>query len=313
MMSQAAPARSVAWRQAWGSANSAFYSRKRAEEEFTTSIHAGTSVAAYLAEMIRRNSFGDEDFFVIDVGSGDGELLRQLAPLVGDVHLIGIDMRSRPADLPASISWVEKSIDDGTTEITGYDGSISGLLVAHEFLDDVPCEIVELDDDLNPRFVLVDQLTGHEEIGPRLDDVAASRIWGASEVEAMQMWLDRWWPSTRPLARREIGLQRDRTWARLTRVLDTGLAVAIDYAHARPERASGLWDAGTVKGFSAGRPCTAIPNGRVNITAHVALDACSSEGGKIVSQAEVLGNTSLESWPAGLGSYSWLIQPIMKR
>jgi len=313
MMSQVAATRRVTWTQAWKSANDAFYSHHRAEEEFTTSLHAGSSVATYLAEMIHRNSAGHDDFFVIDVGSGSGELLRQLAPLVGEVNLMGIDLRPKPAGLPDSVSWVQTSIDDGTIEITGNDGSLKGLLIAHEFLDDVPCDIVELDHDLNPCLVLVDPETGHEEIGPRLDDAAARRMRGAAELEAMRIWLHRWWPSTRPLARREIGLQRDRVWNRLTGVLDTGIAVAIDYAHRLPDRASGLWDGGSVKGFRAGRPCTAIPNGCVNITAHVALDACSHQGGKILSQAQVLRNESLESWPGALGSYSWLIQPIVKR
>ena len=304
-----------AWSAAWNSANARFYAGHLAEENFRTSIESGTEVARTLARLItdqhaRRRG---DDFLVIDVGSGSGRLLEQLATLVPkDITLMGVDVRRRPSTLDPRIDWRQIEIDDSTENITGSDGDWVGVVIAHEFLDDIPCTVAELDECLVPRVVLVDEITGSESIGPALHDTAARRLLGHATDEHCR-WLHEWWPATRPMARREIGIERERIWTKLTRIVSSGCAVAIDYAHRRDDRSTGLWDAGTVRGFARGRPRSAIPDGSVNITAHVALDALASSRATVRAQHDVLARQSLRSWPHGLGAYAWLVEPIMRR
>ncbi len=293
----------VPWDASWESANRAFYGEHAAEDEFSTSIECGHEVARALGAIVEQE-FRDStrDFWVIDLGSGSGRLLEQLrSVLPREINLMGIDARSRPDELPSSIEWRQHFLVDDEADITGFDGNVDGVVIAHEFLDDIPCLVVELDDDLEPRLVLVDSSTGGEELGARLTDPSSEEIRG---------WLQAWWPATRPGARREVGLARDRLWSRVRTIVRSGCAIAIDYAHDRTERAAGVWDGGTMKGFAAGRPVRAIPDGSVNITAHVALDALSGPAGRVCSQDVILGGTTMASWPMGLGSYSWLIDPI---
>ncbi|MEC8445623.1 MAG: SAM-dependent methyltransferase, partial [Actinomycetota bacterium] len=239
----------------------------------------------------------------------------QLAALVVDeVTLMGVDVRPRPDDLPAAILWRQVRVTRDVEDITGMDGRITGLVIAHEFLDDVACPVIELDDDLRPRIVQVEAATGAEVLGPDLADPAAEALLGGISPSQARAWLDRWWPATKPLARREVGLPRDLLWRRLTRILASGHAIAIDYAHRLDDRRSGLWDGGTVKGFVDGAPCRPRPDGSVNITSHVALDSCASPHATVRSQFDVLstsavGSRSLASWPPDLGSFDWLIEP----
>ena len=303
----------IIWRDAWMSANERFYGSQNAEDHFLTSIEMSSTVAAVIARMIdsQRSRLDAEDFHVIDIGAGSGRLLELLRTHLGDdVHLLGVDIRERPADLPADISWHRALIDSESENITQRDGEICGIVIAHEFLDDVPCDVVELDDELEPRVVLVDPASGIEELGPRLEDPAARRLLTDARVQAMMEWLRTWWPPTRPGARREIGLDRERVWSKLTGIVHSGMAIAVDYAHARSDRAAGLWDAGTVKGFSGGRPRRSTPDGTCNVTAHVSIDALASPTGTIASQSQVIADSTLNSWPSGLGSYTWLMQPI---
>ena len=315
-MSHEAPTTSARpWSSAWKAANARFYEHHLAEAQFKTSIESGTEVARALAQLILSScaEFAEDGFSVIDIGSGSGRLLEQLAPFVPeDITWMGVDIRERPPELDPRIGWHRTEIDGSTRDITGFDGQVCGVVIAHEFLDDVPCTVVELDADLIPRLVLVDEATGIEVIGPPLRDVAARRLLGHTTDEHCE-WLDVWWPPTRPMARREIGVERERIWSRLTGIVASGFAVAIDYAHRLDERSAGLWDAGTLRGFAHGRPSSAIPDGSVNITAHVALDALATCSSTIRTQFDVLDGASLRSWPQGLGEYQWLVEPIVRR
>lgn len=305
----------VAWSDAWMRANTEFYENNRPEGHFATSVELADQIARALAELIvqERDRHHDREFVVIDVGSGSGRLLEQLRPrLASDVHLLGIDMRERPPHLPIDFQWRQVILSEDSDDVTGIGTDVAGVLIAHEFLDDIPCDVVEFDDDLSPHLVLVDPQTGAEELGPRLDDPAAATLLEAHRPSEIQAWIDTWWPATRAGGRREVGLARQRLWSTLIRSVRTGCAVAIDYAHTRADRAAGIWDAGTLKGFSSGRPRRPVPDGSVNITAHVALDSLASPSARLISQAEILGTSSLSSWPAGLGSYTWLIEPLGK-
>jgi SAM-dependent MidA family methyltransferase len=315
-----------AWVDAWDDANHTFYTHHAPEQHFRTSIDAGTATARRIAALLapppqhphehpRPAPRSSLPRCIVDIGSGSGALLTQLAALVDDeVTLIGVDVRPRPDDLPAAIGWRQVRVTRDIEDITGRDGLITGLVIAHEFLDDVACPVVELDDDLRPRIVQVEAATGTEVLGPDLADPAAEALLGGISPSEARAWLDHWWPATKPLARREVGLPRDLLWRRLTRILASGHAIAIDYAHRLDDRRSGLWDGGTVKGFVDGSACRPRPDGSVNITSHVALDSCASPHATVRSQFDVLstsavGSRSLASWPPDLGSFDWLIEP----
>lgn len=303
------------WRAAWRNCHlgpGGFYRQHHAEDEFSTGVHVDDTLAHYLADLILRQRASNpvEDFTIIDIGAGDGRLLTELRELLPrNIEFMGVDVRSRPSDLPEIITWIECDIDPSSTDITGRDGECSGLLIAHEFLDDVPCDVVELDDNCRARVVLVDPTTGAQELGPALTDRAVHRF--TDEPERDLAWLAQWWPPTRPGARREIGWPRDLVWNRLRRVVSNGQAIAIDYGHERADRLRGVWDGGTLKGFASGRPRRPIPNNTMNITAHVALDACASDHARLLPQSRVL--SGLAGFPGGRGSYQWLIEPRLGR
>ena len=319
-----------AWVDAWDDANHTFYTHHAPEQHFRTSIDAGTATARRIAELLApppqhppqhphqhpcQTPNSSLPRCIVDIGSGSGALLTQLATLVDDeVTLIGVDVRPRPEDLPPAIRWRQVRVTHDVEDITGMDGRITGLVIAHEFLDDVACPVIELDDDLRPRIVQVEAATGAEVLGPDLADPAADALLGGISPGEVRTWLDRWWPATKPLARREVGLPRELLWRRLTQILASGHAIAIDYAHRLDDRRSGLWDGGTVKGFVDGAPCRPRPDGSVNITSHVALDSCASTYATVRSQFDVLSTSaiasrSLASWPPDLGSFAWLIEP----
>jgi SAM-dependent MidA family methyltransferase len=303
----------IAWADAWSLANETFYAGSRAEDHFATSIHADGQVASALATLVdqQHQHYRNREFFVIDVGSGSGRLLEQLRMRVdSDVQLLGVDIRERPADLPHDIQWQQVHISENNYDVIGPSGDSAGVVIAHEFLDDIPSEVFELDEDVSPRLVLVDPATGAEELGPHLDDPAAVTLLDSIRPDEVRAWLEAWWPETRPGARREVGITRQRVWSALLRSVDVGSAVAIDYAHTRADRKAGVWDGGTVKGFCNGQPQRAVPDGSVNITAHVALDALASPHARLATQDQIVGKATLTSWPPGLGSYTWLIEPI---
>jgi SAM-dependent MidA family methyltransferase len=103
---------------------------------------------------------------VTDIGAADGTLLHQLMRLWPDelresTDWRGIDLRDRPSDLDPAITWIAGDI----VEVAARIEATPGLVVAHELLDDVPCDVVEPDNDGALRLVLVDPSSGHESIG----------------------------------------------------------------------------------------------------------------------------------------------------
>ena len=99
------------------------------------------------------------------------------------------------------------------------------MIVANEWLDDLPVEVVEHATD-GPRRVLVDPETGDETLGPLVDGPDA-------------VWLAEWWPlDTSGIGdRAEVGRPRDTAWSAAVRSLTRGVAIAIDYRHDRGDRA----------------------------------------------------------------------------
>ncbi len=228
---------------------------------FTTSVVDSDLVRARVAHLIaelRTREAGP--LTVIDAGSADGVLLQQLARDFDDLHLIGIDLRERPVGLDGGIEWITGDI----REITAEFKATVGVVVAHELLDDIPCNCIEVDADGVARLVIVDPATLELELGP------------AVPPGELQDWLERWWPAERPYLRAEIGNTRDDTWAGITGMLSRGFALAIDYGHVDAERRSGFWDGGSLTGYRDGSVVRPTPDGTCNITAHVAMDAIAA-------------------------------------
>lgn len=232
----------VPWRQAWHEAlygDDGFFLRSTPAEHFSTSANANPLFAEAILNLADREGLTS----VVDVGAGGGELLSSLHALDPSLDLHGVDLADRPAALAPAIGW--------STEIPAR---VTGLLIAHEWLDNIPCDVVELADD-GVRLVEVDPGTGEE----RLGEPYASP------------WLDEWWPLTRLGERAEVGEPRDRAWAEAVGRVD-GLALAIDYAHTRESRPP----FGSLRSYADGREVDVVPDGTRDVTAHVAIDSLAA-------------------------------------
>ena len=243
------------WREAWEQAlyaEGGFFRTSRPVEHFRTNVHV-PAFAGAIAELVRRT----EARTVVDLAAGSGELLTALRPLVGDIDLIGVELATRPDDLHASIDWLPALPD-----------RVDGLLIANEWLDNVPCDVVELDGDGVVREVLVDPATGEEALGEAYDSA----------------WLREWWPVAEPGDRAEVGETRDGAWAdAVSRV--RGTAVAIDYGHTRDDRPP----YGSLRSYADGREVDVVPDGSRDVTADVAVDStAAATGSTLIRQREAL-------------------------
>jgi SAM-dependent MidA family methyltransferase len=229
---------------------------------FRTSAHASPLFATAMLRLVAATdeALGRPDpLDVVDVGAGGGHLLRRLtvlapAYLAKRLRLMAVELAPPPADLPADIGWSDEM---------PAPGSLCGLVIATEWLDNVPLNVAEVGEDGVLRYVLVEPLTGTETHG---DPVIGE------DAE----WADRWWSDIpwEPGVRVELGGTRDRAWASAVAALDLGLAITVDYGHLRDTRPG----TGTLTGFYAGRPAPAVPDGLRDITAHVAIDAAGAAG-----------------------------------
>lgn len=261
----------VPWRDAWQAAlygPDGFYRRPEGPAgHFTTSTHG--PLGALLAEAIGRLADREGATHVVDVGCGRGELLTRLALARPDLRLTGVDVVGRPAGLPGTVRWLcspgGADLPDGLADLAGV------LVVAHEWLDVVPCTVAEVDDTGRLRVVLVDPDTGTESLGdePEPEELA---------------WCARHWPCEGAPAgtRVEVGLDRDRTWAGLLGRIRHGSALAVDYGHRRRDRPPH----GTLAGYRAGALVPAVPDGSCDVTAHVALDSLRHD--ELLTQRESL-------------------------
>lgn len=244
----------LSWREATERAlygEAGFYRRNLASRHFRTSVEASPRYAEALLALL------PDTGSIVDVGAGAGTLLTDLHRLAdlnrlgggNGLRLTGVEVGPKPAGLPSEIEWTDRLPE-----------SITGLVVANEWLDNVPVDVVEQTPD-GPRCVLVDPENGEERLGdpPSAEDRA---------------WLDRWWPLAAVGDRAEVGRTRDEAWADVLRRLDNGVAVAADYAHRRADRPP----TGSLAGYRDGHLVAPVPDGSCDITAHVALDACAEAG-----------------------------------
>ncbi len=300
---------------------------------FRTSVHASPLFAGALLRLIERvdTALGRPDpFDVVDVGAGRGELLttlRHLAdkasprsrvrrrPLGERIRFTAVEVAPRPRGLDEGIRW-RRAVPDG----------IVGVLVATEWLDNVPLDVAEVDRGRRFRRVLVDPTTGVETLGG-----------GVHAADAF--WLARWWPGrAEPGERAEIGWPRDVAWADAVSSVRRGCALAVDYGHVRDRRPA----LGTLTGYRGGRQVAPVPDGTCDVTAHVAMDAVAEAAGTpyaLVTQRDALralgvdgarppldrartdpagyvralagaGAAAELTDPAGLGGHWWLLHTI---
>ena len=270
---------------------------------FRTAAHVSPQWARALAALIA-DAGGDT---VVEVGAGGGELLHALTELLPAHRLIGVDVAARPPGLADRVEWTES-----------LPHTFDGALLAVEWLDNVPVDVVELTDD-GPRYVEV-SAAGEERLGDPVADVDLR-------------WLQQWWPLAEVGDRAEIGGPRDTAWADAVGRLRQGVALTVDYA-ADPRRDV----AGTLTGYREGRQVLPVPDGSCDVTAHVLLESCaaavSGAPSRLLSQREALrilgvdarrpaydddprayldalqqaGDAAELLDPAGLGAFTWLIQ-----
>ncbi|HET8599049.1 MAG TPA: SAM-dependent methyltransferase [Segeticoccus sp.] len=252
---------SVPWPRAWHDALYAGHGFYRSPAgpggHFATSTQGIPGGGALFARAVA--TLADEHRFdtVVDLGCGRGELLGHLRPLLPHVRLLGVDVVPRPADLPEDVDWVQSpggaELPD---DLVGLPGGT--LLLAHEWLDVVPCEIGEVDDHGLVRRVLVEPSSGEERLGDPLPG------------EDLQ-WCARHWPLEQavPGDRVEVGRARDEAWERALKIVGRGIAVAVDYGHRRVERPRH----GTLTGYRSGHQVRPVPDGSCDLTAHVAMDS----------------------------------------
>ncbi|GAA4594248.1 SAM-dependent MidA family methyltransferase [Actinoplanes octamycinicus] len=251
----------IGWRLAMQSAlygPDGFFVRPRSgpADHFRTSVHASPLFAGALVRLAERVDAAlgrPAAFDLVDVGAGRGELLSAVcamlpAGLAGRVRPVAVEMAPRPDGLNPGIRW-RRDVPEVVT----------GLLVATEWLDNVPLDVLESDEHGRLRKVLVDRHTGAETLGGAADP---------AEV----FWAARWWPGP---GRVEIGAPRDAAWAEAVSRVRRGAALCVDYGHRRDERPL----IGSLAGFRDGRQVAPVPDGSCDVTAHVAIDAVASASG----------------------------------
>jgi SAM-dependent MidA family methyltransferase len=245
-----------AWVDAWQDAlygPRGFYrSPAGPRAHFSTATHGPTG--GLLAEALLRLADEHGLRHVVDVGAGRGELLEHLYAARPALRLTGLDVVARPVGLPGPVEWL---VSPGGAPLPEELRDLDQVLVlAHEWLDVVPCPVAEVDDEGRLRHRLVDPHTGSESWGPPVsgDELA---------------WAGRHWLTTTPGERVEIGTTRDAAWAELLRRVRTGMAVAVDYGHTGGDRPA----QGTLAAYQEGVVLAPVPDGTRDLTAHVAMDS----------------------------------------
>ncbi|HEY8372343.1 MAG TPA: SAM-dependent methyltransferase [Pseudonocardiaceae bacterium] len=322
------------WEQAWARAlygPGGFFARgERPAQHFRTAPLVGPELAEALLELLGRIDLAlgrPDPVEFVDVGAGGGELagtVAELAPpdLRRRLRVTAVEVHP-PVGGDTPVHW-RKDLPDHVT----------GLLVGHEWLDSVPCPVVQVRRGRVWRLAVAADGTERPGAPAGPDELA---------------WLDRWWPLRHGEgldegARAEVGAPRDAAWANAVRRVRAGAALAVDYDHLLSERARGRFRTGTLAAYRAGRSVVPVPDGSCDLTAHVALDACAAAatsaapgGTVLVRQRDALtalgltgaappaglAGTDPVGWlaataragrvaelcdPAGLGGFGWLLQ-----
>jgi len=261
------PSSDPPWKNAWDAAlygPGGFFRTEAPAAHFRTSVHASPLFARAVVELTRRAGLDT----IVDVGAGRGELLAEAHRLDPGLTLLGVEVAPRPDTLPAQVAWT-----------AALPESVEGLVVANEWLDNIPCHVVEVDDRGVLRVVHVDPRTGKESLGAAVD--------GPSVPPSLAAWCASWWPAAHgePGARAEVGSTRDLAWADVVRRVTRGLAVAVDYGHTAQDRPP----FGSLRSYRAGSEVDLLPDGSRDVTADVAVDAVAARaGGSLLRQRDAL-------------------------
>lgn len=283
-----------------------FFLRHAPAAHFRTSVTASPVFATAVRRLagLVDDALGQPDpFDVVDVGAGRGELLSSLPDVPARWRLTGVDLAPDPG---TGVRW--------TAEVQ----PLEGLLIANEWLDDVPLDV------LFDGLVVEVATDGTERLG------------APAPAEALA-WAERWWPQGR---RVEVGLPRDRAWAAAVAQVRRGLAVAVDYGHVLGDRSVFGDRRPTLTGYREGRQVLPLPDGTCDLTAHVALDAVAEAvGGYVLEQRDALSLLGIRSEPPprslslsdprgylsllqqasqaaelldrrGLGGFGWVVRPV---
>jgi SAM-dependent MidA family methyltransferase len=300
-----------------------FFSHGPGSTQFRTSANTSALFAGAMLRLVVAvdEALGRPDRLdVVDVGAGGGELLgwlagRAPAGLRERLRPVAVELAPRRPGGPDGIAWS-----------ASIAGPLTGVLLATEWLDNVPLDIASTVGSGPPAYVLVDPRTGEEAAGGPIsaDDAA---------------WAARWWPDGHRI---ELGGPRDAAWATAVGSVHRGLAVTVDYGHLRDRRPP----LGTLTGYAGGRQLPPVPDGSMDITAHVAIDAVRVSGEAVAGEPAVLttqraalrglgvtghrpplelstqdpggyvralaaaGQAAGLIDPAGLGGHHWLLQPV---
>lgn len=278
------------WREAWHealyAAGRGFYvARGGPAAHFTTATHGPTGrvLAEALLALWAAEHGPALPSVVVDVGAGRGELATHLVAaleLLGSrcavapgraasppPRVVAVDVVDRPEGLDDRVEWLRSP--GGAALPPELTGLRDALVIAHEWLDVVPCTVAEVDAGGTACEVLVDPGTGVESLGRPLG-------------EADRLWADAHWPTSTPGDRLEIGLARDEAWADLVSRVDDGMLLAVDYGHTATARPSG----GTLTAYASGHLTTPVPDGSCDVTAHVAMDTLDAD--EVLTQREAL-------------------------
>lgn len=263
------------WQAAWQEAlygSGGFYRQASGPAaHFATSAQGIPGGGALLARTVAALAGDAGCTRIVEVGAGRGELLREISVRAPALRLTGVDVVDRPARLPEEVGWL---VGAGGADLPVELHDLTGTLVlAHEWLDVVPCPIVE-HDGAGWRAVEVDD-DGSERLGAAID---------GADLE----WLQRNWPCAPMVgSRAEVGATRDAAYRDLRSRLASGLFVVVDYGHLVADRPA----AGSLTGYRDGEQCPPLPDGSTDITAHVAMDTLGA--GRLVRQRELLDRLGL--------------------
>lgn len=224
----------------------------RADHHFASpAAHSG--VHQWLAQVLQQtSSWVGTPLPLFDLGAGSGELLLGTLPLcpADTITPIAVDWQGPPAHWPTDWQWCQGD----AAEV--LPSPMSGVVVALELLDEVPCDVAVRSGE-QWHYLEVNS-SGVENVGPPV---------GGEDL----LWLDTWVDG---VDRAEIGTSRDAFAATLCSRISRGLFIIVDYtidSHTRMYA-----PAGTLTGYYRGRQVAPIPDGRRNLTAHVAVDSLAA-------------------------------------
>ncbi|OFE18879.1 hypothetical protein BA895_01535 [Humibacillus sp. DSM 29435] len=346
-----------AWHEALYGADRGFYRAAGGPAaHFSTATHGPTG--AVLATALLRlwmRSHAAPPAVVVDVGAGRGELATHLlaalsalsavpvperatprtevatrpkqdatrqevatGPGRAATRVVAVDVVDRPDGLDEAVEWVRSP--GGSDLPAQLRGLTDALVIAHEWLDVVPCVVAQVDEHDRLRTVLVDPASGRESLGGPLDPPELA-------------WCQSNWPVSRAGDRVEVGASRDEAWLGLRDRVASGIVVAVDYGHTRVTRPP----EGTLVAYASGRQVDPVPDGSCDITAHVAVDTLGAH--RVGLQRDVLRELGVEGRlpdhrlaaadplaylrelercsaeaalidPDGYGAFWWAIEPV---